>query len=246
MRPTNRRDERPISDRRKFLKYSAGAAGLALLGGIGYQFRPVQSPEFLSAPLSEGPSLAPKLLVVYASMMGATGTQAAEIAQIGRDAGYRTRLAKVDEAPDPAEFDAVMMGSAIKGSAWLPEMQLWAGQHEVTLAARPHALFQCSMQCAGLMLQGHSDGQLSAEDIAILSLDLTAIYDAAPSLAAAPVAFLPGRLDYDLLQPALRIAYPLVAGTLLRGDFRRPDMSRDFARDVLSGPGFSALPVTGG
>ncbi len=226
--------------RRKLLRYGGGTVAAGLAGALAWQFRPVTPPEFLTEPLSKGPGTEPEILVVYASMMGSTGGQAAVVADEARKFGFRTVLAHAPEAPDPAGFDAVILGSAIRRSAWLDEILQWAALHEQTLARMPCALFQCSMQCAGFREQTPGHG-LTAEQRDILRRDLRAIYDAAPALSPFPVEFFSGCLHWDYLSPVQRIFYPVVSGSSFRGDRRRPEQVRAFTRSVLEAPGFVGI-----
>ncbi|MFV0386826.1 flavodoxin domain-containing protein [Paracoccus sp. (in: a-proteobacteria)] len=228
------------TSRRHLLRYGGAAAGLALAGTLAYQFRAITPARFPSHPLRASSTWAPTLLVVYGSMMGSTGIQAAEMENVAQAAGWSTRLARVDEQPDPAAFDAVIMGSAIRAGSWLPEMLDWAQRSEAAILARPHALFQCSMRCAGLR-RDQPDHGLTEADTAALKSDLDALHAAAPGLADAPIAFFGGVLDYDRLTPPLRIGYPIVSGSLMSGDYSRPEQNRAYAETVLNGPDFKAL-----
>ncbi|MFV0334851.1 MAG: flavodoxin domain-containing protein [Tropicimonas sp.] len=234
-----RSSDKSIS-RRKLFRYGGGTLAVGLIASLGWQFRPVADPDFRAEPLSAGPETAPEVLVVYASMMGSTSEQAGIIADELRKAGMRTRLACATDAPDPAGFDAVILGSAVRGSAWLDEILEWAGRHEHIIAGMPHALFQCSMQCAGFREFSAGHG-LTGEQREILRQDLRAIHDAAPELSDAPVEFFAGKLDWDHLKPQQRIFYPVVAGSFFRGDHRRPEQVRAYTRAVLETPRFTGL-----
>ena len=227
------------SSRRRFL---GAAIGLPLLAGLGWQFRPTTPPEFPErAP--DGPRR-PRLMVVYGSMMGGTAETAAWMADEARAAGIPVGLFRADTAPGPQDYDAVLMGSAIKASAWLPEMVGWAARHAEALAAMPAALFQTSMHCAGLTRMGRVP--LDAAGRRVLLPTLGTLHAAVPALAQAPVAFLPGRLEFARLTPGLRLAYPIVSQSVLSGDFRNPDWTRDFARAQLgSAPFAQALAPRG-
>lgn len=250
-RPTDPQPAKPATglSRRTILRTGGAALGLAAAGYVGWQFRPVTRQHFVTeaslppeapAQALAHPEAAPSLLVVYASMMGSTGDQAQILAREMRQQGFRTRLARIEEMPDPAEFDAVMLGSAIRGAKWLDPMLDWARSHRAALADRPHALFQCSMTCAGLQLS-HPDGVLSPADLARLEPDLDAIREAVPDFAAAPVQFFPGRLEFARLEPALRLFYPVVSGSTLQGDFRKPEQLRAYARQIAARPDFAGL-----
>ncbi len=220
-----------VSNRRRFLKYAGLGSAALIAGGIGWQFRPTTPADFPEdRPLSAGDGRS--LLVVYGSMMGSTGQQARWMAENANSLGYRTQLARAENAPPPDEFDAVLFGSAIQAGQWVEPALDWARRHGDALAAKPHGLFQCSMTCAG-MLMSRPDGKLAPEQKAELTKDLAALHEAAPRLANSPVEFFPGRLEFARLTPVLRLGYPIVSGSIMDGDHRRPEAVQDWSSSVL-------------
>lgn len=217
--------------RRKLLRsglYVGAAAGVATLG---WQFRPTlgaDGPVDRALPAGSAPSL----LIVYGSMMGSTGTQAAWMADTATRAGYRVHLAAAETAPAPDAFDAVVLGSAIRAASWLDPIIDWAAAHESAIVQRPHSLFQCSMTCAG-MLKGNGGGGLSTEQRQELKRGGDALFSAAALLADAPVRYFPGRLEYRFLTPLLRVGYPFVSGSIMTGDYREKDVAQQWAAQVI-------------
>ncbi len=214
---------------RRFVLRATGALALTgLAGAAAWQFRPTTPPDLMRAdlPVRDGR----RMLVTYDTMMGSTGEQALWLAQQAQAAGFDTILRPVAEAPAPGGFDAVIMGSAIRGTSWLPGMLEWAGAHAETLAAMPVALFQGSMQCAGFLA---ADNRLSQAQTEMLQRDLAPLFARAPGLRPKPVGFFPGRVNYDHLPPMIRLSYPLVSWTTMIGDYRQPDRVAGFGRQVL-------------
>ncbi|MFV0513915.1 MAG: flavodoxin domain-containing protein [Jhaorihella sp.] len=218
--------------KRRFLKYGAYSAAAAALAGVGWQFRPT-TPNDAPADIALADGQGDRLLIVYGSMLGSTGGQAAWMAEVARAAGYRAALYSAENAPAPDGFDRVMVGSAIRAAAWLEPVVNWAATHAEAIAARPHSLFQCSMTCAG-MLVGNQGGPLTTDQSAQLQRDTDSLFAAAPVLAQSDVAFFPGRLDFDRLTPVLRVGYPFVAGSVMQGDFRDREAAESWARSSLS------------
>lgn len=216
-----------MPSRRQFLRQSAIVGALALSGPVLYQFRPTNTPDF---PMQQDTPGA-RILVTYASMMGSTGEQAEGLARTLGAAGHKTHLVPVKENPDPSCYDAVIMGSAIRAASWLEEMIGWASAHRDTLANIPAALFQCSMTCAGYLMNGQG---LSADETATLARDLDSLFDAAPALRGKPRGFFPGRIDYDDLTPMIRLSYPIVSGSLMLGDYRDPAAVAQWGRTILA------------
>ncbi len=204
--------------RRSLLKYSGYGLAVGAAGGIGWQFRPTVAQDGPDdKPLQGGPGFS--LLIVYGSMMGSTGGQAAWIAKAAQSQGYRVALHRAETAPAPSAYDAIVIGSAIRASAWLDPVIEWSAAHTSEIAARPHWLFQCSMTCAG-MLRGNESAPLTEGQRAELRHDCDSLFNAAPNLAATDVGFFPGRLDFARMTPMLRIGYPFVAGSVMNGDHR--------------------------
>lgn len=125
----------------------------------------------------------PEPLLVYASMMGSTGETTELMAQVAREAGFGVYLTPVQDAPDPKQFDAVILGSAIKTGNWLEEMIEYAKRSEAALQNMPLALFQCSMRCAGYM---RANGQLDQGQRQSLQTDAAGLMAAAPALPNFP------------------------------------------------------------
>lgn len=219
--------------RRKFLRLAGAAAATGIVGGIAWQFRPTTEPVFPELALATGEESDPKLLVIYASMMGSTGEQAVWIAGAAQKAGMNVHLVRAEEAPAPDGYDAVILGSAIKASTWLDSALDWAGRHAEAMAQKPHALFQSSMTCAGLLLANQGE-QLTDAQRTELSGDLVKLHATAPALKQSPVGFFPGRLDFHRLTPTLRFGYPVVSGSFLSGDHRRQGEVESFGNSFVA------------
>jgi menaquinone-dependent protoporphyrinogen oxidase len=89
----------------------------------------------------------PRVLVVAASKHGSTAEIATAIARAlpespaGRAAGLTAVAESVDHRPDPAAFDAVVLGSAVYGGRWLEPARQYATEHVASLRRRPVWLF---------------------------------------------------------------------------------------------------------
>jgi menaquinone-dependent protoporphyrinogen oxidase len=87
-------------------------------------------------------------LVAYATHSGATRTLAETLAAALREAGTDCDLVDIDEAPDPAGYDAVVLGSAVRVESIEKSAATWAKDHADVLASRPFAFFSCSGSAA--------------------------------------------------------------------------------------------------
>ena len=82
-----------------------------------------------------------KVLVAYGSQFGSTAQIAGRIADVLRREGHDTMSAAADVAPEPAAFEAVVVGSAVHGGHWLKGATAYLDRYRVSLASRPVWLF---------------------------------------------------------------------------------------------------------
>ncbi|GAA4488456.1 hypothetical protein GCM10023094_48380 [Rhodococcus olei] len=88
---------------------------------------------------------APTVLVAHASAQGSTATIADRIGDTLAAAGCSATTASVTDDPDPGEFDAVVLGSAIHDGDFLPEFHGYLERHRAALSMRPTWLFSVGM-----------------------------------------------------------------------------------------------------
>lgn len=92
------------------------------------------------------------VLVVYATRAGSTAEVAQAIAQQLCASGVEAVVREVGQATqhdDLSHFGAVVLGSAIRYGAWLPEMSQFIESHAAKLRTLPTALFTLHMQALG-------------------------------------------------------------------------------------------------
>jgi menaquinone-dependent protoporphyrinogen oxidase len=90
-----------------------------------------------------------RVLVLFASHHGQTRAIAFQIAELLRARGQHVHLRHIaDEQPDPAHFDAVVVGSPIQISKHDRRIGAWLAQHAEVLNQRPSAFFSVSMSAA--------------------------------------------------------------------------------------------------
>jgi menaquinone-dependent protoporphyrinogen oxidase len=82
-----------------------------------------------------------RVLVVHASRYGSTQGIAERIAATLGQQGVETTVRPVEDAGDPAEYDAVVIGSAAYYFHWMKKAADFVRQHRETLADRPVWLF---------------------------------------------------------------------------------------------------------
>jgi menaquinone-dependent protoporphyrinogen oxidase len=81
------------------------------------------------------------ILVTYASKYGATRGIAERITRQLQRLGAEAYLQPIDAATSPAEFRAMVIGSAIYYGSWLQEATEFVRRNRAVLAARPIWLF---------------------------------------------------------------------------------------------------------
>ena len=84
------------------------------------------------------------VLVAYATHSGATRTLAETLAAALRADGLEVDLVDIADGPDPAGYDAVVLGSGVRVEAIEKSAANWAHAHHEQLARRPFVFFSCS------------------------------------------------------------------------------------------------------
>ena len=82
-----------------------------------------------------------KVLVTYGTWAGSTEGVAGWIAEGLRQTGADVTLIPAENAPSPAGFDAVVIGSAIRAGMWNKMAKRYVKEHADALADLPTAFF---------------------------------------------------------------------------------------------------------
>lgn len=82
-----------------------------------------------------------KILVTYASRAGSTAGVAEAIARTLEEGGAEVDVLPMQDVKDIYEYRAVVAGSAIRKSKWLPEAVQFIRKHHETLLHKPFAMF---------------------------------------------------------------------------------------------------------
>ena len=89
------------------------------------------------------------MLVLYGTGEGQTAAVADRLGAVLAGRGHDVRTVDVDDgAPDPASFDAVVVGASVHAGRHQPAVREWVSEHSDTLAALPTAVFQVSLSSA--------------------------------------------------------------------------------------------------
>ena len=81
------------------------------------------------------------VLVTYASRSGSTEEVARAIGRTLKEVGLQVEVKPMQDVKDLAPYQAVIAGSAICGSKWLPEAVQFIRAHQSTLRHKPFAMF---------------------------------------------------------------------------------------------------------
>ncbi len=92
-----------------------------------------------------------KILITYASRAGSTSGVAEAIGKTLANNGMQADVLPMQEVEDLAAYRAVIAGSAIRGSKWLPEALQFLRTHQEELNRKPFAAF---MVCITLAMPG--------------------------------------------------------------------------------------------
>jgi menaquinone-dependent protoporphyrinogen oxidase len=151
------------------------------------------------------------VVVVYASRYGATKGIAEFIAEKLRAQGVPAEARSVDSRPDPGQYDAVVLGSAVFLGRWMQSAVEFAERNREVLASRPVWLFSSGP----LTLK---DG-VTVDDPDVVPTDIAALREA---IHPRDHRVFFGALDPSTLgfaQRAMR-KLPAARAVLPEGDFR--------------------------
>ncbi|MDZ4680269.1 MAG: flavodoxin domain-containing protein [Saprospiraceae bacterium] len=81
------------------------------------------------------------VLVLYASRHGATRQIAEQVWRSLRESGMHVELRAAEQAPDPAHYQAIVLGTAIYMGQWRSEASRWLQRHQFALSRMPLWIF---------------------------------------------------------------------------------------------------------
>ena len=101
-----------------------------------------------------------KILVTYASRAGSTAEIADAIGKTLIEGGAQVDILPMQNVKDLSAYGAVVAGSAIRGSKWLPEAAQFIQSHRVELAQKPFAMFTVCITMAMKNAENYRTGVL--------------------------------------------------------------------------------------
>jgi menaquinone-dependent protoporphyrinogen oxidase len=211
------------SRRRLLAGVAGGTVATAAFVAWGGSSPPIDYPERRLGEAKRG-----QALVAYTSMFGSTGGIARAIGEELAHAGFAADIRLAEHVADVSPYSLVVVGSAIRGSAWMPAAAEFVVRHRSGLAAKPCAFFLASMKFAGRSLLEHDPAAARAECIGWLD----PVRRSVPEVQPLEIGVFAGAIDGRKMAPFQWAAYHVVAGTMLEGDYRDFNLIRTWGRKV--------------
>ena len=102
-----------------------------------------------------------RILVTYASRTGSTAEVAEAIGKTLSEGGARVDVIPMNDVKELSPYQAVVAGSAIRGSKWLPEAVQFIQTHRSTLAQKRFAMFTVCITMAMKNAENYRSGVMS-------------------------------------------------------------------------------------
>ena len=99
-----------------------------------------------------------RILVTFASRAGSTAEVAEAIGKVLADGGTQVDVIAMTDVKDLSPYRAVVAGSAIRGSKWLPEAVQFIQTHRAALAQKRFAIFTVCITMAMKNAQNYRSG----------------------------------------------------------------------------------------
>lgn len=227
--------------RRMFMKKGAvmvgGVLGAPALVGLGARSGAARAaaPAFPETRFSVSDAAKPRVLVAYGSMHGSTGGVAEAVSRTLCDAGMRSEVRRVETLNRVSDYDAVVVGSAVRRARWLPEAVDFVQSFRDVLAERPVAYF---LTCLALY-QDTPESRRTAAGY------MTPVLEAVPKVVPRGVGLFAGVLDYPQYNFVMRMVMKRKMEKLgvPEGDHRNWTRIRAWAEILIPVIGGEGAPV---
>lgn len=164
-----------------------------------------------------------KILVAYASRAGSTAGVAEAIGKTLMESGTQVDVIRMQDVKDLTPYRAVVAGSAIRGSKWLPEAMQFVQTHRAALAQKPFAEFTVCITLA-MSNSDHYRAAVAGWVAPVRAL----VRPVSEGLFAGMLDFSKLPLNWDTLMLRLTVAL----GIFPRGDHRDWNAIRAWATDL--------------
>lgn len=164
-----------------------------------------------------------RILVTYASRAGSTTEVAESIARTLTEDKMVVDVIPMDEVNDVSPYQSVVVGSAIRGSKWLPEAIQFVQTHRSMLAQKKVAMFTVCITMAMKNAEKYRSGVMGW---------VAPVRDMVKPVSEGLFA---GMLDFNKLPPnkdTLLLRLSVALGIFPRGDHRDWDAIRAWAESL--------------
>lgn len=169
-----------------------------------------------------------RILVAYASEFNSTAAIADAIGKVIAKTGAQVHVRSVVDAINVAQYQGVVIGSAIYNGTWLPEAMHFVQFHAAELSQVPVAYF---VVCAAMREDTPEQRQAARSFVdPVLAL--------VPQVQPIDIGLFAGRIETPILPWPVRLRL-LITTNLRHGDYRRWDEIRSWAAGIaprLCGP----------
>jgi menaquinone-dependent protoporphyrinogen oxidase len=225
--------EDPVEEitRRTFMKRGTllmgGALGAAVLGGAATHagIARAAAPAFPESQCGLPGSGRPKVLVAYGSMHGSTGGVAEAVALSLCGAGMHAEVRRVETVNRVSDYDAVVVGSAVRSGRWLPEAMDFVQSYRDVLSERPVAYF---LTCLALY-RDTPETRRTAQGY------MTPVLESVPKVVPKDAGLFAGVLDYERYNLVMRMVmkHKMAKQGVPEGDHRDWERIRAWARGLV-------------
>ena len=207
--------------RRDFLKAAGITLGASALACSGLGYAASIPPEIETPELSyaKDHAMNKKILVTYATLAGSTVEVAAAIGEALSKRDLAVEVKPVKEKPNLANYQAILMGSAVRMGSWLPEAVDFVKTNQQALNKMPVAIFTVHMNNTG------EDDESRAARLAYLDA-------VRPLLNQAEEVYFAGKLDFASLSFLDQLVVKMVKG--VEADRRDWDKIRNWVPAILA------------
>ncbi len=167
-----------------------------------------------------------KILIAYASPGGSTADVAEAIGNILRESGAAVDVHPIAAVQRLEQYDAVVVGSAIQASAWMPEALQFVEENRSILQQKPFAAF---LVCLTLAMKN-----VSPPHREMVTEWLQPVRNLVPTVSE---GYFPGVLDFDRVPYfGARFGFRLATwfGVWKAGDHRDWNAINAWARDLAA------------
>ncbi len=210
--------------RRDFLKAAGLALGAAAAACSGLALLGTQKPVLRFPNEKIGDAMTTRrILVAYASRGGSTGGVAEAIGKTLAESGVQADVRPMKDVTGVDEYSAVVVGSAIRGGAWLPEAMDFLRTHQRALRRKPVAAF---LVCITLAMPGAAGYGEFVRGF---------MKDVRPLVTLRSEGYFAGVLDYSkvpLVPEGLQLRILSAASKTPPGDYRDWDAVRLWAAQL--------------